>query len=54
MEIDFYPINQWRYILSHLAGAFCGNGILQTAGKSWVLASLPLGQWKITKEAGLS
>lgn len=53
MEIDFYLINQWRNILLHLTGTFCGKGVLQTAGKSWVLASLLLGQWKITKEARL-
>lgn len=51
MEIDFYLINPWRNILLHLAGTFCGKGVLQTAEKSWALASLLLGQWKITKEA---
>lgn len=51
MEIDFYLINRWRDILLHLPGTFCGKGVLQTAGKSWALASLLLGQWKITKEA---
>lgn len=54
MEIDFYPINRGRSILLHLAEAFWGKSALQTAGESWVLASLPLGQWKITKEAELS
>lgn len=47
MEIDFYLINGWRNILLHLAGTVCGKGALQTAGKSWALASLLLGQWKI-------
>lgn len=54
MEIDFYLITRWRNILLHLTGARCGKGVLQTAGKSWALASLLLGQWKITKKAGLS
>lgn len=54
MEIDFYLINRWRNFPLHLAGTFCGKGVLQTAGKSWALASLLLGQWKITKEARLS
>lgn len=54
MEIDFYLINHWRNFPLHLTGTFRGKGVLQTAGKSWALASLLLGQWKITKEAKLS
>lgn len=53
MEIDFYLITRWRNIFLHLTGACCGKGVLQTAGKSWALASLLLGQWKITKKARL-
>lgn len=53
MEADYYLINGCRSILLRPAGAFCGEGVLQTAGESWALASLLLGQWKITEEARL-
>lgn len=53
MEVDCYLISGCRNILLRPAGAFCGEGVLQTAGKSWALAFLLLGQWKITEEARL-